>query len=218
MTSQDPNKFKATIDADAVALRPRAEPVHKQRFDIRFQEPKHGIFVRDFLPCVSWRQGLHRTTRAGIDSHNVSGLRAMKEESEIDRDLQPFPLHIGQAKFRQRLGSTRNTSKPSGRRIAKQDGTRLACAPQSVSGHFHDVVVFVRQALAAQVASFAIVAGLHQTAQGGQSRRHNPIGIQFHGRLHRYAGGMWGIRGSIGSTPLGFTPVESRAVRAGSLS
>jgi hypothetical protein len=93
------DQLETLVDRCAVIGSSVLHPVDQESLDVRLELAQHRIVHDQCLPGFESQERFDRPGRAGVKGEDALGGRALHEESQVDRQMEIFPLDVGQAEL-----------------------------------------------------------------------------------------------------------------------
>src|SRR5580704_15592110 len=155
MGTNQTHQLITLIDRRQIVFGRTIQPIHQERFDIRFHLVQNGIILHDVAPGVEREQRFSAARGAWIHGENAAFGAALQEERQPDRYQQAVPLGIAHRKILEEAGAPRNAFVFRLSALGEQHRTGVAGTNEFSRRGVDQVLMLVRNDGVAQVAMFA---------------------------------------------------------------
>src|SRR5580698_2192918 len=155
MGTNQTHQLITLIDRRQIVFGRTIQPIHQERFDIRFHLVQNGIILHDVAPGVEREQRFSAARGAWIHGENAALGAALQEERQPDRYQQAVPLGIAHRKILQEAGAARNAFIFRLSALGEQHRTGVTGTHEFSRRGVDQVLMLMRNDGAAKVAMFA---------------------------------------------------------------
>src|SRR5262245_40686036 len=127
-------------------------PINQQGFNVRFYLKQYWIERHNFSPGGGFEPGFNRPGRTGIERNKFLGRTVVKDESQLNRNMQTLPLRVTETKIRHEERTQWHAPIFRLAPIAEEDCTGLTDADQRSLFRLDQMLMRVEESCAAKIA------------------------------------------------------------------